>query len=97
MAGPAPCRPMVETALPPFSSKSRIGAFRMDLNCSVWPAAAVPVRMKMPEPMTAPTPNAVRLHGPSVLRRHFSGSSEEAISASMLRVRRSLFKSAPLN
>ena len=31
------------------------------------PAAAVPVRMKMPEPITAPMPRAVRLQGPSVL------------------------------
>ena len=61
---------------------------------SIWtstvsPAAAVPVRMKMPEPITAPMPNAVRLHGPSVLRSRLSGCSEPAISASMLRVRRS--------
>ena len=42
----------------------------------------------MPEPMTAPMPNAVRLHGPSVLRRRFSGSSEAAIRASMLLVRK---------
>src|SRR5690242_16213461 len=49
----------------------------------------------MPEPMTAPIPRAVRLQGPSVLRRRWSGSSEAAISASMLRVRRSLSKPPP--
>src|SRR4051812_28163642 len=43
--------------------------------------------MKMPEPITAPMPNAVRLHGPRVLARRLSGSSEAAISASMLLVR----------
>src|SRR5258708_38335016 len=43
----------------------------------------------MPEPITAPMPSAMRLHTPSVLRRHLSGSSEAAISASMLLVRRS--------
>ncbi len=43
----------------------------------------------MPEPMTAPTPSAVRLHGPSVLRSRLLGSSEAAISASMLLVRKS--------
>src|SRR6202050_2010271 len=47
----------------------------------------------MPEPMTAPIPSAVRLHGPSVLRSRLSGCSEAAISASMLRVRKSLPKS----
>ena len=33
----------------------------MDGTASVSPAAAVPVRMKMPEPITAPIPSAVRL------------------------------------
>ena len=62
----------------------------MDLKLRVSPAAAVPVRMKMPEPITAPMPKAVRLHGPSVRRSFFSGSSEAAISASMLFVRKRL-------
>ncbi len=38
----------------------------------------------MPDPITAPTPSAVRLHGPSVLRRRLSGASESAMSRSML-------------
>src|ERR1700730_1663213 len=42
--------------------------------------------MKMPEPITAPTPQEARLQGPSVLRSRLSGSSEAAISASILRV-----------
>src|SRR5258707_3049288 len=42
--------------------------------------------MKMPEPMTAPMPNAIRLHGPSVLFNRLPGSSDTAISASILRV-----------
>src|SRR6185312_12680760 len=92
MPGPAPSRPMVETALPPFSIRSRIGALSMDLNCRCCPAAAVPVRIKIPEPMTAPTPRPIRLHGPSVLRNRRSGDSEAAISASIPRVRSSLFK-----
>ena len=37
----------------------------MDGTASVSPAAAVPVSMKMPEPITAPIPRAVRLQGPS--------------------------------
>jgi hypothetical protein len=37
------------------------------------PAAAVPVRMKMPEPMMAPMPSAVSDQGPSDLLRRCSG------------------------
>src|SRR5690242_5749220 len=44
----------------------------------------------MPEPITAPMPKAVRLHGPRVLLSFFSGSSDAAISASMLFVRKML-------
>ena len=54
------------------------------------PAAAVPVSVKMPEPITAPIPSAVRLQGPKVRRSFLSGSSEAAISASMLLVRKML-------
>src|SRR4051812_871463 len=46
--------------------------------------------MKMPEPMTAPTPKAVRLQGPRLRRSLWSACSDDAISASMLCVRRSL-------
>ena len=45
----------------------------MEGTASVSPAAAVPVRMKMPEPMTAPIPRAVRLHGPSDLVQSLAG------------------------
>jgi hypothetical protein len=44
---------------------------------------AVPITVKMPDPMTIPTPNAVSETGPSVLRSAFSGSSESEISLSM--------------
>jgi hypothetical protein len=44
----------------------------------------------MPEPITAPIPIAVRLHGPKVRRSFFSGSSEAAMSASILFVRKML-------
>jgi hypothetical protein len=33
------------------------------------PTAAVPVKVKIPEPITAPTPKAIKLHGP---RERFS-------------------------
>src|SRR5215469_2586551 len=65
-------------------------ALRIDLMAMVLPAAAVPVKVKMPEPITAPTPRAVRLSGPKVRRSFFSGSSEAASSASMLFVRKRL-------
>src|ERR1035437_9139727 len=51
--------------------------------------------MKMPEPITAPIPIAVRLHGPKVRRSFFSGSSEAAMSASILFVRKMLTVAAP--
>ena len=47
------------------------------------PAMAVPMTVKIPEPMTAPMPSAVSDHGPSDFLRAFSGSSESRISLSM--------------
>ena len=47
------------------------------------PAMAVPMTVKMPEPITAPMPSAVSDHGPSVFLRAFSGSSESRISLSI--------------
>jgi len=44
---------------------------------------AVPMTVKMPEPMTAPMPSAVSDHGPRDFLREFSGSSESRISLSM--------------
>src|ERR1035437_5816607 len=62
-----------------------MGACRTDLKLSVSPAAAVPVRMNMPEPITAPMPNAVRLHGPRVRRSFRSdGSMQNRFEAQRL-------------
>src|ERR1019366_6244741 len=47
------------------------------------PAAAVPVRTKIPEPIMAPMPSAVSGHGPSVLLSRGSGFSDSEISLSM--------------
>ena len=47
------------------------------------PAIAVPTTVKMPEPITAPMPSAVREMGPSVLVNRRSASSESEISLSM--------------
>jgi len=44
---------------------------------------AVPMTVKMPEPMTAPMPSAVSDQGPSVFLSAFSGSSDSRISLSM--------------
>src|SRR5438445_11638210 len=48
------------------------------------PAAAVPVKTKMPEPIIAPTPSAVRDQGPSVFFSRCSGASASANNLSML-------------
>jgi hypothetical protein len=50
-------------------------------NCS--PEIAVPMTVKMPEPMTAPMPRAVSDHGPSVFFSLCSGSSDSRISLSI--------------
>jgi hypothetical protein len=47
------------------------------------PAIAVPMTVKMPEPITAPMPRAVSDHGPSDFFSACSGSSESRISLSM--------------
>jgi len=47
------------------------------------PAMAVPITVKMPEPMTAPMPRAVSDHGPSVFFSRRSGSSDSEISLSI--------------
>jgi hypothetical protein len=44
---------------------------------------AVPMTVKMPEPMTAPMPSAVSDQGPRDLRSEFSGSSDSRISLSI--------------
>src|SRR5258707_15221257 len=47
------------------------------------PAAAVPVSTKMPEPMIAPMPSAVRDQGPRVFCRRCPGASDSEISLSI--------------
>jgi hypothetical protein len=47
------------------------------------PEIAVPITVKMPDPITAPMPSAVSDHGPSVFFRQCSGSWESRISLSM--------------
>jgi hypothetical protein len=47
------------------------------------PAMAVPMTVKMPEPITAPMPRAVSDHGPRDFFSAFSGSSDSRMSLSM--------------
>jgi hypothetical protein len=51
------------------------------LKCS--PEIAVPMTVKMPEPITAPMPREVSDHGPNVRLRECAGSSASRISLSM--------------
>jgi len=60
MAGPAPGRPNWEPAWDPERTRSSTVAFRIDLIGTTFPAAAVPVKVKMPEPITAPMPRAAQ-------------------------------------
>src|SRR5438876_1847117 len=55
----------------------------MDEVSNFWPAIAVPITVKMPEPMTAPMPSAVSDNGPSVFFSRCSGSCESEMSLSM--------------
>jgi hypothetical protein len=63
-------------------------AWSRELICSSFPRAAVPVTVKIPDPITAPIPRNVRLHGPSVFFSRWLGSSEDAMSSSMFFVRK---------
>ena len=47
------------------------------------PPIAVPMTVKMPDPITAPTPSAVSDTGPSVFLSAVSGCSDSLISLSM--------------
>jgi hypothetical protein len=64
-------------------TKSASGVFRMleVSNCS--PEIAVPMTVKMPDPITAPMPSAVSDHGPSVFLSECPGSSESRMSLSI--------------
>src|SRR5271156_3282401 len=52
------------------------------------PPMAVPITVKMPDPMTMPTPRAVSETGPRVFLRACSGRSESEISLSIDLVRK---------
>src|SRR5580700_12277655 len=50
---------------------------------------AVPITVKIPEPITAPIPSEVRLNQPRDFFKRFSGSSESVMSWSMSFLRKS--------
>src|SRR5882757_8578966 len=88
MEGPAGGRPCMRICevLPPrrkFTMMSRTWAWRMDGAWKYSPAAAVPVSTKMPEPITAPMPSAVRDQGPRVFCSRCPGASDSEISLSI--------------
>lgn len=84
-AGPAPGRPA--TAPLVWWSQPTIRSMTGEsIHLAVWaglPPIAVPMTVKMPEPMTAPMPRAVSDTGPSVFWRQCSGRSDSEISLSM--------------
>jgi hypothetical protein len=63
--------------------KSRTGVFRIEDVSNFSPEIAVPITVKMPEPMTAPMPSEVSESGPSVFLSRVSGFSDSLISLSI--------------
>jgi hypothetical protein len=55
----------------------------MEVVSNFSPAMAVPMTVKMPEPMTAPMPRAVSEIGPSVFLSAHAGSSDSEMSLSI--------------
>ena len=66
-----------------FTSRSSTCACRIEGASKCSPAAAVPVRTKIPDPIIAPIPSAIMDHGPRALRSRCSGCSASASSLSM--------------
>src|SRR5712692_6449440 len=88
MAGPAPGRPVVSAWLP-CSRTSISGAFSSEGYFTTSPAAAVPVKTKIPVPIIAPIPRAVRLSAPRDRFSRRSGASATEINCSMFLTRKS--------
>ena len=60
-----------------------MGESAQEASAAGLPPMAVPMTVKMPEPMTAPMPSAVRETGPRVFLSACSGRSDSEISLSM--------------
>ena len=84
-AGPAPGRPatmpLVWWSAP--QTRSMTGDSDQVALVAGLPPMAVPITVKIPDPMTMPTPRAVRETGPRVFLRECSGRSESEMSLSM--------------
>ena len=63
--------------------RSMMGDLAQETVWEGFPPMAVPITVKIPEPMTAPTPRAVRETGPRVFLSECSGRSESEMSLSM--------------
>src|SRR5580658_5998778 len=63
--------------------RSMTGDSDQEARAAGLPPMAVPMTVKIPEPMTMPTPSAVSEMGPRVLRRACVGRSDSVISLSM--------------
>ena len=59
------------------------GVFSIEAVGELLPPIAVPMTVKMPDPITAPMPSAVSETGPSVFFSACSGRSESEISLSI--------------
>src|ERR1700739_4207409 len=86
MAGPAPGRPNEVERVSRYCSS---GAFSIEDTCKVCPAMAVPITVKIPEPITAPIPREVRLNHPNDFFNLISAFSESDRSWSILLQRNS--------
>src|SRR6266404_3719008 len=85
MAGPAPGLPNEAEW---WIRYSRRGAFRIEEAWNFCPAIAVPMIVKIPEPMTAPMPSDVRLSHPRDFFNRTSAFSQSDSSWSMLLLRK---------
>src|ERR1700723_1121472 len=79
-AGPAPGRP---ATAPWCSSRSTTGESAHEDKDAGLPPIATPMTVKIPDPITAPMPSAVKETGPSVFFNAHSGRSDSEISLSI--------------
>ena len=85
IAGPGPGRPSADAAARPMRSGYRARSPAAALDLSTFPTRPCPVTVKIPDPMTIPTPRNASAHGPSVFfNRCLRSPRKTRISSSML-------------